>query len=94
MHDDPEKRRLELLFMLLVVDDGSLHSAAIALGWEAGGPEFELDKSQLELDKSQLLSEGAIEPVGVRPGMVDEELYVVTPAGMQMLRDADFPVKP
>ena len=94
MHDDPEKRRLELLFMLLVVDDGSLHSAAIALSWEAGWPEFELDESQLELDKSKLLSEGAIEPVGVRPGMVDEELYEVTPAGMQMLRDADFPVKP
>jgi hypothetical protein len=94
MHDDPEKRRLELLFMLLVVDDGSLHSAAIALSWEAGWPEFELDESQLELDKSKLLSEGAIEPVGVRPGMVDEELYEVTPAGRQMLRDADFPVKP
>ncbi len=87
MHDDPEKRRLELLFMLLVLEEESLHTAASALGWEAGGPEF-------ELDKSQLLSEGAIEPVGVRPGMVDEELYEVTPAGMQMLRDADFPVKP
>jgi hypothetical protein len=87
MHDDPEKRRLELLFMLLVLEEESLHTAASALNREAGGPEF-------ELDKSQLLSEGAIEPVGVRPGTVDEELYVVTPAGRQMLRDADFPVKP
>jgi hypothetical protein len=87
MHDDPEKRRLELLFMLLVLEEESLHTAASFLDREAGGPEF-------ELDKSQLLSEGAIEPVDVRPGMVDEELYVVTPAGRQMLRDADFPVKP
>ena len=86
MRDDLEKRRLKLLFMLLVLEEESLHTAASFLDRETGGPEF-------ELDMSQLLSEGAIEPLGVRPGMV-EELYAVTPTGRQMLRDADFPVKP
>jgi hypothetical protein len=87
MRDDPEKRRLKLLFMLLVLEEESLHTAASFLDREASGPEF-------EHDKSQLLSEGAIEPVGVRLGMVDEELYKITPAGRQMLRDADFPEEP
>jgi hypothetical protein len=87
MRDDPEKRRLKLLFMLLVLEEESLHTAASFLDRETGGPEF-------EHDKSQLLSEGAIELVGVRLGMVDEELYKVTPAGRQMLRDTDFPVEP
>jgi hypothetical protein len=57
--------------------------AALALEREAGGPEF-------ELDKSMLLQGGAIELADVPPGMEDAELYVVTDTGMQMLRAAGY----
>jgi hypothetical protein len=47
MHEDLKRRILDLLFMLHLREDGSLPMAAIALEREAGGPEFERDKSML-----------------------------------------------
>ena len=86
MHEDLKRRILDLLFMLHLRDDGSLPMAALALEREAGGPEY-------ELDKSMLLQGGAIELADIRPGMVGDELYVVTAAGRHMLRDAGYPIE-
>jgi hypothetical protein len=86
MHEDLKRRILDLLFMLHLREDGSLPMAAIALEREAGGPEF-------ERDKSMLLQGGAIALADIPPGMVDAEVaevYVVTAAGRQRLRDAGY----
>jgi hypothetical protein len=83
MLDDLKTRRVELLWELYKRrKDGRLQLAAMALDREAGGPEY-------DLDKTGLIEDGAIEqadvPVYGRVGT--PELYRVTPKAEQMLRE-------
>jgi hypothetical protein len=82
MIGDVSRRRVRLLAALyqLGPEDGRLTVAAVIAGRDAGGPE-------LNFDKYGLIGVGLIEEVPpARAGMVDDELYMVTPKGEKILR--------
>jgi hypothetical protein len=83
MLDDLKWRRVELLWELYKRrKDGRLQLAAMALEREAGGPEY-------DWDKTALIEDGAIEQanVPVYGQLGPPELYMVTPKGEQILRE-------
>jgi hypothetical protein len=89
MVDEPRRRRVEILWELYQRPrDGSLQTAAMALGRDVEGPVFRLDTDKLIEDGAIVLAD--MPEFG---NLGTPELYRVTPKGVQILREWGYPVE-